>query len=230
MIGHAFGIGRYGTQLVVDEQDGEDDQVLSAYQLVLDEMADAAARVTPDSLFSLILDNAEMADGQRVFSVAHANFATGGASALGTPSLAAGLQAMGGQVLQDEDGVAIHINPRPMALVVPPALAHTARTLAKAIQLADGRDLEVRVESRLGPAGLVSPTTGEVLAGSNTNWLLVASPSTPSLVVGSLFGQLRPRVRQFALTQGQWGKAWDVNMDIGAAIVDYRGLYFAVGA
>ena len=215
---------------VIDEQDAEDDQALSAYQLVLDEMADAAARVLPDLIFSLLLTNPTMADNVPLFHTNHANLGTGGASALSATSLPTALQAMGGQVLRDEDGNAIHINPRPMALLVPPALAHTARTLARAIQLDDGRDLEVRVESRLGPAGLIDPRTGEAVAGSNANWLLVASPATPSLVVGSLFGQLRPRVRQFALTGGQWGQAWDVNIDVGAAIADWRGLYFSAGA
>jgi hypothetical protein len=37
-------------------------------------------------------------------------------------------------------------------------------------------------------------------------------------------------MRSFVLDKGQWGLGWDINLDIGAAFMDYRGWYKSTGA
>jgi hypothetical protein len=39
-----------------------------------------------------------------------------------------------------------------------------------------------------------------------------------------------PTIRSFVLDKGQWGLGWDINFDIGAKALDYRGMYFDPGA
>jgi len=49
--------------------------------------------------------------------------------------------------------------------------------------------------------------------------------------VGYLRGTGRvPAIRSFVLDKGQWGIGWDIKFDIGAKALDFRGMYFSVGA
>ena len=125
----------------------------------------------------------------------------------------------------------MHSNLSARYLLVPPQLVGKARRAVRNMVLGDSQDIIVHQESRLSAFGIVDPKTDNVILGSATNWLLAATASSrPSVVVGGLGGNLRPIIRTTKLDKGQWGTAFDIILDIGAAIVDYRGLYFATGA
>lgn len=115
--------------------------------------------------------------------------------------------------------------------MVPPDLVGPARRAVRNMICDDGGDLKVRQESRLSVIGVVDPHSGTTYTGSATNWLLCSkSSSRPSVVVAGLDGPPTPKFRSFKLDRGQFGFGWDVLLDIAAAFVDYRGVYFAVGA
>ena len=226
----AWRLARYGKQLVVDEQDLLSDR-LGVIREAAAEMGRAARRVKLDLVFALLLRNPEMSDDIALFHTDHGNLSSGGDSAMGDTGLAAGLAAVAGQVLEDEDGDPVHLGLAGRYLLVPPPIIGTARRAARAIQLADGHDLVVRAESRLSATGVVDPVDGEGVQGTSTNWLLTADSSAwPSVVIGGLNGPPRPRVRRGRLDQGEWGACWDVKLDIAAAVADHRGLYFSAGA
>jgi hypothetical protein len=86
--------------------------------------------------------------------------------------------------------------------------------------------LEMRVDQRISASGVVDPSTGTAYTGSATNWFLAAPPNGRTIKVAYRQGTNRsPVLRSFVLSQGQWGIGWDINMDIGVAVVDYPGLY-----
>jgi len=226
----AVKITRFGRVYTIDEQDLLDSgDSVAAWLRPLEELGRAARRVKGDLVYSLILENPTLAaDNLALFEAGtHGNLGT---AALGTAGLGAAVAAIAGQTLTDERGQRIHLNLRPKALVVPPALWETARETEAKLWIGDGAELAIRTESRLGPAGLADPVTNHVRTGSDTNWLLVAGPGdAPSVVVSYLNGQSNPRIRRAELNRGQWGIGWDIAHDVAAAAVDYRGVYWSSG-
>jgi hypothetical protein len=224
-------IHRFAKQLLFDEQDLFDDSV-GALLVAAKQLGDAAARVRPDLVYSLLLSNPTLADDVALFDAAtHGNLGTGGGSALAAGSLQTGIAAVGNQHAHDEKGRPVHLNLRPGVLLVPHELTTTARGLVCNMLLGDGNDIEVRSESRLGTVPVLDPASEVSYTGTATNWLLACMGSAwPSVVVGYLDGKTIPSVRSTKLKEGQWGVAWDINLDIGVAAVDHRGLYKSAGA
>ena len=96
--------------------------------------------------------------------------------------------------------------------------------------------MNVAMESRLGPTGVVDPQTNNVYSSAGGSWLLaVRAGITPSIVLGSLAGSTEPELRITPLGgpgefSGTWGISCDCKLDIGGAIVDFRPLYFGSGS
>jgi hypothetical protein len=224
-------LSRYAAQAVVSEEDLLDDAPVRVLLTLGEQLGAAARRVVGDLVYSLLLANPTLADGTALFATGHANLGTGGGSALDATSLGAGMAAIAAQVQRDVQERAIHVNGEGRFLVVPPQLAATARSIVRNVTLGDGHDLQVRVESRLGAAGVTDPDSGQTFAGTATNWLLCAKETaTPSIVIGALDGRMEPRLTRFDLGQGEFGMGLAVNLDVAAAAVDHRGLYWSAGA
>lgn len=109
---------------------------------------------------------------------------------------------------------------------------------------AEGSNVEVKLDGRLDPLGCYNPddaktyyacTTTGATTGRAGGCMMVARPGeggAKTAEVGYLRGTGRaPRIRSGVLPQGmgQYGFAWDVNMDIGAKILDYRGFVQLTG-
>lgn len=126
-------------------------------------------------------------------------------------------------------------------LIVPPALEDTAYTLISSELVVDGTatgltpnrnpnfraNLEVVADARLenGITDPTDPTGATTHSGSATTWFGAAMANSHTIEVGYLRGSgRRPEVRSSILTQGKWGLAFDVKMDIGAKALDWRGL------
>lgn len=234
----SYKIARYAKQFVVDEQDIIDENI-GIFQKVPAEMGAAARRLRPDLVYAILLANADMRDSVALFhSSSHgANLIT---DVLNAAGLKAGAIVMGKQT---EDGVNLNLMPR--FLVVPQDLMFTARELVRSTQIliagdtdqergnintiAD-LDLQIRVDNRIGAAGVTDPATGTAHTGSATNWFLASEPMR-TIEVGYLSGSgRRPQMRRFVLDRGQWGIGWDIKMDIGGKSLDWRGLVKSTGA
>lgn len=242
----SYKIARYSRQLVIDEQDIIDDS-LGAFTDQPMEMGMAAARLRPDLVYALLLANANLSDGLALFHSTHANYdATG---PLNTTNLKVGITKMGKQTETDADGKVVNLNLMPRFLIVPQDLQFTAKELlnstniiiagtagsvterGNANTLAD-MNLQLRVDNRIGVAGVVDPNTGSSYAGTAANWFLSADPiSGRTIEVGYLAGSgRRPQLRRFVLDRGQWGVGFDIKMDIGAKALGAKGLYKSLGA
>lgn len=231
--GESYRIARYASQFVVDEQDIIDD-TLNALDSAPADMAAKAARLRPDLVYSILLSNPTLtATGRALFNVTDGNL--GSSSALNSANLRAGTAAF---MLVRENSTSLNL--MPTHLIVPPSLMHTAKELvnSSAIVLAGTAgsvtergnantiadlNLQVVVDARL-ENGVVDPDSRTLNSGSATTWYL-ASTMAHTIEVGYLRGTGRaPQVRSFVLDKGQWGIGWDINLDIGAKAMDWRGL------
>jgi len=222
----SFRLVRFGCQFCIDEQDFEDTARLSVYQVAMREVGRAARRTLADLLYSVLLSNPPMADGAPCFDAAHGNLGSAGFE----PGVTDGCAAIAGQVGADADDVPVHLGLTPRYVVASPQWWANARAVAAKFVLNDGQDLIVRSDSRLGTAGVENPTTGELIAGNGTNFL-VAAPGDQAacLVLGLLDGRAEPRIREFTLDRGAWGLGFDVTLAAAAGIADHRGLYWSTG-
>jgi hypothetical protein len=212
--------------------------------LSIKEIGRMAARLIPDSVYSLVLQNPVMtADSKQLFSTDHGNYATTGSKLFdssgqyATP-LASAMEAVASQTAPDlEHGIPIVLGLKPWYLIVSPSQFYGARALARLLMLNDNDNLVVRCEPRLS-VGVVDPATAAEVSGYSNGWLL-ASPAkiAASIIVGGL-GETpmkpRPAIRQLELgagvgMPGEWGQAFDVKMNCGVVAVDWRSLYFATG-
>jgi hypothetical protein len=227
-------VQRYESQFQLDEANLLDGRNLQAVMLDAKRATAKAARVRPDLTFPLLLNNPTLdADNTPLFSSSHNNKATGAGSVLQASSLDSGISAIGSQYLSDfeEHSAPVHINLPSAFLIVPPALTGAGLRAIRNMETVSGPKIELRPESRISSIGVVDPDSDLIVDGSSTNWLLAARSATrPSIIVAGLNGSLLPIIRRFDLDHGQWGIAWDIQLSIGVAALDYRGLYWSVGA
>lgn len=228
---NAIQLLRFGKQLVIDEQDLADARLFPIGEAAR-ELGRMAARLRIDLVYSTLLKNPVLHDSIALFDAGdHHNYGSGGDSVMGDVGLAGGLAAMGAQTILDTAGDPVHLNLTGRYIICPPDNYAAARAAARKLALYDGRDLEVRSESRLSAAGLVDPVSGDGYAGTATNWLLAGSAERwPSIILAGLNGPPRPRIRRSELTEGQWGLAWDVSLDAACAAVHWANVYFSAGA
>jgi hypothetical protein len=228
-----WAISRYACQLELDEKDMINGQSVNLYLRSVEELGRAANRVSVDLVYSLLLKNPNLSiDNQPLFSSAHNNV---GSTALDESPLDVAMAAICSQTAPSNQSAPggptdVHINLLPKFLICAPALYGKARRCARNMALADGADLQVIPESRLGKQGLIDPLTEQPFYGSDNAWLLAGtSLAAPAVVVGALDGSLEPRTRVFDLAgpgaPGRWGIAIDCCLDCGAAALDYRNVY-----
>lgn len=234
-----YRIARYAKQFVVDEQDIIDDR-LGAIMRMPGEMGQAAGRMRPDLVYTLMIENpALVADSTAVFDAAkHDNL---GSAPLGSASLKSAISAIGKQRINNNV-----LNLRPKYVIVPAELEWTARELTSAAALAklfaDDNDpyyaqlnllakegLRTVVDDRLGANGVIDPRTKKLRPGSDTRWYLGVGGSKSIRVAYRRGTSRAPVLRSFILTEGQWGIGWDINLDIGGAFMCFRPWYMSTG-
>jgi hypothetical protein len=237
----SYKVTRYAGKFVVDEQDIINDRFGALEQESPRDMGLSAAQLRPGLVYSEILNNSALdVDSVNLFdATTHKNYGTT-STALGATTLQAGISAIRKQRIRDRV-----LNLQPRYLIVPQALYWSADILVNSPQRIIAADsggvknpllgmLGVIADDRIGTAGVIDPRTGSVVAGSDTNWLLVCKPGdqgAKTIMVGYLQGTGRaPKIRSFVLDRGQWGIGWDISFDIGVKALDYRAMYFATGA
>lgn len=241
-----YRVKRYTGLFKVDEMDMENDRFGALTQEAPRDMGMSARQIRPNLVYATILQNPALnADSVAVFDAEHHNNLS--TDALSAVALQAALSRMSKQRIRGR-----LIDVRGRFLVVPTDLQWLADILVKSVQrinaVATSADtgggtynplqnagLEpVRVDDRIGAAGCIDPITGNVVPGSDTNWLLTARPGeslAKTVMVGFLRGTGRaPRLRAFILDKGNWGIGWDISYDIGCKAVDYRAMQFSSGA
>ncbi len=233
-----YKVSRYSGMFVIDEMDIIDDRLGALDQVAPRDIGLTAAQLRPNLVYAVMLANVALADSVALFHATHVNLGTG--NALAASTLEACIAAMGKQRIAGRP-----LNIRPRYLLVPQELQFTAAVLLKSAQriisassggtynplLAE--NIDIRVDDRIGVAGVTDPATGTAHVGTATNYYLSARPGengAKTIEVGYLRGTGRaPQLRSFIRTEGAWGVGWDVNMDIGVKALDHRAMYKAAG-
>lgn len=175
-----------------------------------------AADLESDLVYGTLLSNPTMGDGKALFHVDHANLAAAG-TAINVQSVAAGETAMLEQ--KNDDGAALSI--RPEFLIVGPKQKVAAQIFLTAVTAAEAANVNPY------PGNLTLVVEPRI---TGYQWFLAASPDAfDTVVLAHLDGQeeLFTETRVGFDVDGVEEKA---RLDVGAAVVDWRGLYKNPGA
>lgn len=242
--GEDYKVARYAKKFTVDEQDIINDS-FSALMTQPYEFGVAARRLRPDLVYSILLANPTLSETSGALFNSTAITTTGGHANLTTGALAAStLQTAITMMLKQylyKDKVKVPLNIKPMFLIVPSDLYFTAEILlSSAERIVASNDngtfnplrnmLQLRADSRISTVGVTDPDTGTAYAGTATNYFLASRPGRTLRVAYRRGTGRGPVLRNYILDKGQWGLGWDINMDIGAKAIDFRGLVKSTGA
>lgn len=214
-------IDTYGTQFTMSRQAFINDDIGFLSQ-VPGVYSAAAKRKINMQVYSLIYENtAKIFDGKTLFNAAHGNQVTTGAK----PSLAAiNALMLKMQAQRDPFGEAINVAPR--MLVLPIGYGMEVDTILHSASIKTD-DNNYTGYNPMANKNLtyVEDATLNMLAGDNAcPWFLVANPMTAkSIQVDYLNGQETPTIRRSEVP-GTLGFVWDIYMDWGISVTDYRGI------
>jgi hypothetical protein len=199
---------RFARQFSADSQDLVNDDVDALIEPAR-LFGKAALGLKRDLVYSILLANAALTDGDALFHANHSNLRTG--SALSAANLDA---AMSGMEVLSQNNQSVDADPR--YLIVPPEL----RGLGLRLNRNMNNVLTVRSDSRLSN-GVTDPVTGTLYAGSGTTWFLSATGGP--IEFGYLESRL-PEVRSHNLDKGEYGTNFDIVYDVGSAAVGFDGI------
>ena len=214
-----YALAKYGKIVAVTREMLINDD-LSAFTRVPQAFGAAAADLESDIVYSILVDNPNMADGVALFHGTHGNLGT--AAVVSEASLAEAYRKMGQQ--KGLEGRLIRVLPR--FIIVPPGVrsvesrkqvANTTPANTQDVNVHAGR-LEVIEEPRLIPGGGQDP------------WFLAADPSRIDTI-------------EYAYLEGEEGVSIETRMGFevdgmeikarahfAAKAIDWRGLYKNAGA
>jgi hypothetical protein len=217
----SYRIETYGRVVAITRQVLINDD-LDAFTRIPAMYGTAIATLESDVVWSIVIDNAAMADGVALFHADHGNLA-GSGSALGVTSVGEGRATMAKQTGLDKKTI---LNIRPAFLIVPSSLELAAEQLI-AQNLVPAKTGDVVPQSIRTLTPIAEPRLD---AASLTAWYLAANPAQIDTI-------------EYAYLEGQEGayietrNGFDVDgveikcrLDFGAKAIDWRGLYKNAGA
>lgn len=182
-------------------------------------------------VYQVLAGNPTLEDGHALFGSEHSNLATAGA--LNLANLVAAMEAMTTQ--RNARGQVIQV--RPQYLIVPTGMGAYARMLLgsptiKTTALSSSAT-EMQAANPVYEALQVvedPELLAQLGAGGKYAWFLAANTATVDTIqVDYLNGVDTPTIRRME-TPGQLGFVWDIYMDWGISVLDWRGLYKNPGA
>ena len=187
--------------------------------------AAAAKRTIDKDVYSILFNNATIFDGKTLFHADHKNIA----ATAGKPNQAT-IQAaiLGLQLQKDQFGEPIYVTPK--HIVVPVGYGFDLQTIFHSAQVLGSNNNDINPLYNY-PLNIVESPVLNAMAGTNAcPWFMMADPaSARGIQVDYLNGQKTPTVRR-AEVPGTLGFVWDIYMDWGIAVRDYRGIYKNAGA
>ena len=193
---------------------------LGGFTRIAANLGKSAYKTRENSFWSLVLGNASA-----FFSAANLNLLD---DALDIDGLTAGEQLLVEQT--GIDGTPININAQ--YLVVPPALATTARGLYYSPNLQGGTTTEPEInvfQNAYEP--IVTPylsNTTVNASASDTGWYLFSNSNKP-YGIAYLNGNQTPVIEEVSLQAGYLGRVWQGYFDYGVCEVEHRGAVFSSG-
>lgn len=185
--------------------------------------AKSARKTINKQVFKILIDNPKIYDGKNLFHSSHGNLVTNG-SGITADSLKAMILAMNAQLDEFEDAAII----RPAYLVVPCGYVFDMYTIlnSPAINTSGNTQAVNPLFQYKDKLQIVEDPTINALCGGFGNvmpwWLIGDKDDTDFIEVDYLNGQEVPTLRRTE-PAGTLGFVWDVFLDWGISVMDYRG-------
>ena len=180
----------------------------------------SARKTINKQVYDILVNNPVIYDGDTIFSAKHKNLVVDG-SKITSESLQEIIMQM--QKQTDQFGDAIIINPA--YLIVPVGYGFTVRTILGSPTINTNDNTQSVNPLYNYPIEVVEDPTINVLAKKNAvPWFIVGNKNdAKSIQVDYLNGQEIPTIRRME-TAGQLGFVWDIYLDWGVTVIDYRGI------
>lgn len=185
--------------------------------------AAAARRTINTQCYQILMKNPPIYDGQALFSSGHCNILSKG-TGITKEAMQAMIMALSTQKDQFDQPIIV----RPATLLVPAGYAFDMYTLfnSPTVHTADNTQAVNPLYQYRTQIKVVEDPTINSLAGGFGNimpWFLVgATEDTDFMEVDYLNGQEIPIIRRME-TPGQLGFVWDIYVDWGIHVMDFRG-------
>lgn len=212
----------YGRQFTLTRQAFINDDI-DLITRVPAKYAASARKTINKQVYQILVNNPAIYDGTALFSSTHGNLVTTG-TGITQASMQAMIMALQNQT--DEFGEAIVV--RPATIVVPSGMAFDIYTLFNSPTInTEGNTQAVNPLYRYAnQIQVVEDPTINVLCGGFGNtmpwFLLGAKDDTDFIEVDYLNGQEIPTIRRME-TPGTLGFVWDIYLDWGISVMDWRG-------
>ncbi len=179
-------------------------------------------------VYSILYNNGQIYDGKTLFHANHKNLITSGSAPTGA-AIQAMIQRM--QLQDDPFGEAINLTPSTIILPVGYGFAMQSIFGSPTIQTSENTQAANPLYNYRYPMEIVEDATLNILAGSGAcPWFLGANrEETTGIQVDYLNGQETPTFRR-SETVGQLGFVWDIWLDWGISVMDYRAFVKNPGA
>lgn len=182
----------------------------------------AAAKKTIDKqVYTILVNNPAVFDGVNLFHATHKNLVGSGAAPSQNTIQEIVLLSQG-----QTDPFGDPIYEVPKFLVVPVGYEFVLATVFGSSQVTGSNNNDINPLYNY-PLQVVQTPWINALAGAGNAkpWFMVTNPTTSkSIEVDYLNGQETPTFRRME-TAGQLGFVWDIYLDWGINVVDYRGIY-----
>jgi len=214
-------IKTYGKQFTLSRQAFINDDI-DLVTSIPARYAAAARRTINTQCYRILMTNPSIYDGKALFHAEHKNLLT-----TGTGITQAAVQAMIMALSTQKDEFGQPIIVRPGKIIVPAGLSFDIYTLFNSQYIhTSGNTQAVNPLYQYRDLAIVEDPTINTLAGGFGNvmpWFMTANPSdSPFIEVDYLNGQEVPTIRRME-TPGQLGFVWDIYLDWGINVMDYRG-------
>ena len=191
--------------------------------------AASAKRTINKQVYSILYSNPTIFDGKALFHADHGNLVTSGAA----PSIE-NIQGMILKMMSQTDPFGDSITVQPRFIVVPVGYGFTLAQILQTAQIevdGIGSHTANALYQYRNQLQVIEDGTLNTLAGTGAvPWFIIADPSYARCIqVDYLNGQETPTIRRME-TPGQLGYVWDIWLDWGVTVVDYRGAVKNPGA
>ena len=212
----------YGRQFTLTRQAFINDDI-DLITRVPAKYAASARKTINKQVYEILVKNPAIYDGTALFSQAHGNLVTTG-TGITQASMQAMIMALQAQL--DEFGDACII--RPATIIVPSGMAFEIYTLfnSPTIHTSGNTQAVNPLYKYANQIQVIEDPTINVLCGGYGNtmpWFLLGSKDdTDFIEVDYLNGNEIPTIRRME-TPGTLGFVWDIYLDWGISVMDYRG-------
>ena len=191
--------------------------------------AASAKRTINKQVYSILYSNPTIFDDKALFHADHGNLAAAGAA----PSIE-NIQGMILKMMSQTDPFGDSITVQPRFIVVPVGYGFTLAQILQTAQIevdGIGSHTANALYQYRNQLQVIEDGTLNTLAGTGAvPWFIIADPSYARCIqVDYLNGQETPTIRRME-TPGQLGYVWDIWLDWGVTVVDYRGAVKNPGA